>query len=75
MDIEAEHVRINTYHELAPGLPLGGTSSRAGPRTGPTARAARPSEREGAFGNAAITAEVRYSLVTKHFLLSRAKLS
>ena len=24
-------------------------------------------EREGAFGNAAITAEVRYSLLTKHY--------
>ena len=23
MDIEAEYVRINTYHELVPGLPFG----------------------------------------------------
>ena len=30
----------------------------------------RPSEREGAFGNAAITAEVRYSLLTKYDPLS-----
>ena len=36
----------------------------------PSAATARPSEREGAFGNPVIPAEVRYSLVTKYYRLN-----
>jgi hypothetical protein len=36
-------------------------------RTGWSAGVGRELEREGAFGNAAIPADVRYSLVTKHY--------
>ena len=51
--------------ELKRGRPLAAradASTAAGRAQRGTAR-----EREGAFGNAAITAEVRYSLVTKHY--------
>ena len=48
------------------GRPRGGavTAGSRGAQRG-TAR-----EREGAFGNAVITAEVRYSFVTKHYRFS-----
>ena len=51
--------------DLERGRPLAeraDASTAAGRAQRGTAR-----EREGAFGNAAITAEVRYSLLTKHY--------
>ena len=56
--------------DLERGRPLAeraDASTAAGRAQRGTAR-----EREGAFGNAAITAEVRYSLLTKHYHANRS---